>query len=44
MLIVRITIKMRIANMYIVLTRLQILLKFEGLNPHKSLHFTAAGN
>lgn len=33
MLIVRIMIKMRIANIYIVLTRLQILLTFRDLNP-----------
>lgn len=32
MLIVRIMIKMRIANIYIVLTRLQILLTFRDLN------------
>lgn len=44
MLIVRIMIKMGIANMYIVLISLQILLKFGGLNPHKNLHFRAAGN
>lgn len=44
MLMGRIMIKMRIANIYIVLTRLQVLLKFGGLNPHKSLHFRATGN